>query len=103
MAQAARHRDHAEFAADLGLIFKGEVHELKRDHATSLARWGMQTFDQALFDLYEAGKISYEDRNAKRRLHERVCSPGNKPAHDQRSEGQKDMLEGTRSSEHRSV
>ena len=27
---------------------------------------GMQTFDQALFDLYEAGKISYEDalRNA---------------------------------------
>jgi twitching motility protein PilU len=27
---------------------------------------GMQTFDQSLFDLYEAGKISYEDalRNA---------------------------------------
>jgi twitching motility protein PilU len=27
---------------------------------------GMQTFDQALFDLYEAGAISYEDamRNA---------------------------------------
>lgn len=27
---------------------------------------GMQTFDQALFDLYEADKISYEDalRNA---------------------------------------
>ncbi len=27
---------------------------------------GMQTFDQALFDLYEAGMISYEDalRNA---------------------------------------
>ena len=27
---------------------------------------GMQTFDQALFDLYEAGKITYEDalRNA---------------------------------------
>jgi twitching motility protein PilU len=22
---------------------------------------GMQTFDQALFDLYEAGRISYED------------------------------------------
>jgi len=22
---------------------------------------GMQTFDQALFDLYEEGKISYED------------------------------------------
>jgi twitching motility protein PilU len=27
---------------------------------------GMQTFDQALFDLYEAGKVTYEDalRNA---------------------------------------
>ncbi len=27
---------------------------------------GMQTFDQSLFDLFEAGKISYEDalRNA---------------------------------------
>jgi twitching motility protein PilU len=27
---------------------------------------GMQTFDQAIFDLYEEGKISYEDalRNA---------------------------------------
>jgi twitching motility protein PilU len=27
---------------------------------------GMQTFDQALFDLYEANKVSYEDalRNA---------------------------------------
>ena len=27
---------------------------------------GMQTFDQSLFDLYEAGEISYEDalRNA---------------------------------------
>ena len=29
-------------------------------------RLGMKTFDQDLFDLYEAGKISYEDamRNA---------------------------------------
>ncbi len=47
------------------LIFKGEVHEIKDIMAKS-RELGMQTFDQALFDLYEAGKISYEDamRNA---------------------------------------
>ncbi|MFA7292377.1 MAG: PilT/PilU family type 4a pilus ATPase [Rhodocyclaceae bacterium] len=47
------------------LIFKGEVHEIKEIMKKS-RELGMQTFDQALFDLYEAGKISYEDalRNA---------------------------------------
>jgi twitching motility protein PilU len=47
------------------LIFKGEVHEIKEIMAKS-RELGMQTFDQALFDLYEAGRISYEDamRNA---------------------------------------
>jgi len=47
------------------LIFKGDVHEIKEIMAKS-RELGMQTFDQALFDLYEAGKISYEDalRNA---------------------------------------
>ena len=47
------------------LIFKGEVHEIKEIMAKS-RELGMQTFDQALFDLYEAGQISYEDamRNA---------------------------------------
>lgn len=47
------------------LIFKGEVHEIKEVMKKS-REIGMQTFDQALFDLYEAGKISYEDalRNA---------------------------------------
>jgi twitching motility protein PilU len=47
------------------LIFKGEVHELKEIMRKS-RELGMQTFDQALFDLYEAGMISYEDamRNA---------------------------------------
>ena len=47
------------------LIFKGEVHEIKAIMAKS-RELGMQTFDQALFDLYEAGEISYEDalRNA---------------------------------------
>ena len=47
------------------LIFKGDVHELKEIMRKS-RELGMQTFDQALFDLYEAGLISYEDamRNA---------------------------------------
>src|SRR5512147_2580412 len=42
------------------LIFKGEVHEIKEIMKKS-RELGMQTFDQALFDLYESGKISYED------------------------------------------
>jgi len=47
------------------LIFKGEVHEIKEIMKKS-RELGMQTFDQALFDLYEARLISYEDamRNA---------------------------------------
>ncbi len=47
------------------LIFKGEVHEIKEIMKKS-RELGMQTFDQALFDLYEDGQISYEDalRNA---------------------------------------
>ncbi|WIM04648.1 MAG: PilT/PilU family type 4a pilus ATPase [Candidatus Nitricoxidivorans perseverans] len=47
------------------LIFKGEVHEIKEIMKKS-RELGMQTFDQALFDLYEADQISYEDalRNA---------------------------------------
>jgi len=42
------------------LIFKGEVQEIKEIMKKS-RELGMQTFDQALFDLYEAGRISYED------------------------------------------
>jgi len=47
------------------LIFKGQIHEIKEVMKKSHGH-GMQTFDQALFDLYEADKISYEDalRNA---------------------------------------
>ncbi|MCB6183002.1 PilT/PilU family type 4a pilus ATPase [Leeia sp. TBRC 13508] len=47
------------------LIFKGEVHQIKELMAKS-NELGMQTFDQALFNLYEAGMITYEDalRNA---------------------------------------
>ncbi|MNJ60625.1 hypothetical protein D3C77_563720 [compost metagenome] len=45
-------------AADL--IRKGEVHELKNlmKRSTEL---GMQTFDQALYNLYVQGEITYED------------------------------------------
>ena len=42
------------------LIFKGEVGEIKEIMKKS-RELGMQTFDQALFDLHEEGKISYED------------------------------------------
>lgn len=47
------------------LIFKGQVHEIKQLIAKS-NELGMQTFDQALFDLYEKNQIKYEDalRNA---------------------------------------
>jgi twitching motility protein PilU len=47
------------------LMFKGDVHEIKSIMAKS-RELGMQTFDQALFDLYEDGHITYEDalRNA---------------------------------------
>jgi twitching motility protein PilU len=47
------------------LIFKGDVHEIKEIISRS-RELGMQTFDQALFDLYESGIISYEEalRNA---------------------------------------
>jgi twitching motility protein PilU len=47
------------------MIFKGEVHEMKTLIAKSNES-GMKTFDQSLFDLYEAEKITFEDavRNA---------------------------------------
>jgi len=47
------------------LIQRGEVLEVKEAMKKS-REMGMQTFDQSLFDLYEAGSISYQDalRNA---------------------------------------
>ncbi|MCG7657218.1 PilT/PilU family type 4a pilus ATPase [Wielerella bovis] len=42
------------------LILKGEVHGIKEIMAKS-RELGMQTFDQALFDLYEDDMISYDD------------------------------------------
>lgn len=41
-------------------IAKGEIHAIK-DTMKRSRELGMQTFDQALFDLYETGQISYED------------------------------------------
>jgi twitching motility protein PilU len=47
------------------MIFKGEVTDIKEIMKKS-RNIGMQTFDQALFDLFEANAIAYEDalRNA---------------------------------------
>ncbi|MBI2969241.1 MAG: PilT/PilU family type 4a pilus ATPase [Gammaproteobacteria bacterium] len=47
------------------LILKGEVHEIKAIMQKS-RELGMQTFDQALFDLYESDMVTLEDalRNA---------------------------------------
>ena len=47
------------------LVFKGKVHEMKELMSKS-NEYGMKTYDQALFDLYEEGYITYEDalRNA---------------------------------------
>ena len=47
------------------LIFKGDVHEIKEVMKRSREH-GMQTFDQALLDLYEQGLVSYPEalRNA---------------------------------------
>ena len=42
------------------LIKKGDVHELKELMKRS-RELGMQTFDQALYDLYAEGSITYED------------------------------------------
>ncbi|RTZ60641.1 MAG: type IV pili twitching motility protein PilT, partial [Gammaproteobacteria bacterium] len=42
------------------LVLKGEIHELKEIMSKS-RELGMQTFDQSLFDLLEAGKITYDD------------------------------------------
>ncbi|EGJ09684.1 MULTISPECIES: PilT/PilU family type 4a pilus ATPase [Rubrivivax] len=47
------------------MIFKGEIGEIKELMKRS-RELGMQTFDQSLYDLYEANAVSYEDalRNA---------------------------------------
>lgn len=42
------------------LIYKGAVTEIKEQIKESTAQ-GMQTFDQALFNLYESGMITYDE------------------------------------------
>jgi twitching motility protein PilU len=80
------------------LIFKGEVGQIKEIMAKS-TRLGMQTFDQALFFLYEDGTISYEEamRNAdsKNELRLRVKLESKREANldDQQSESLKIMEE----------
>ena len=65
------------------LIFKGEVAKIK-DVMSRSTRLGMKTFDQALFELYETGFISYEDalRNAdsKNELRLRIKLEGKREA-----------------------
>ena len=65
------------------LIFKGEVAKIKEVMSRS-TRLGMKTFDQALFELYETGFISYEDalRNAdsKNELRLRIKLEGKREA-----------------------
>lgn len=78
------------------LIFKGEVAKLKEVMARS-TRLGMRTFDQALFELYETGYISYEDalRNAdsKNELRLRVKLESKREAKDVEDGGSLAILE----------
>ena len=80
------------------LIFKGEVGHIKEIMAKS-TRLGMQTFDQALFALYEEGTISYEEalRNSdsknELRLRVKLESKRERKLDDQLSESLKIMEE----------
>jgi twitching motility protein PilU len=80
------------------LIFKGEVGEIKTIMAKS-TRLGMQTFDQALFYLYEDSAVSYEEamRNAdsknELRLRIKLESKRDSSIADQQSETLKIMEE----------
>jgi twitching motility protein PilU len=82
------------------LIFKGEVGQIKDIMAKS-TRLGMQTFDQALFYLYEEGTISYEEamRNAdsknELRLRIKLESKRDSTIADQQSESLRIMEEDT--------
>ena len=82
------------------LIFKGEVGQIKEIMAKS-TRLGMQTFDQALFNLYEDGIITYEEamRNAdsknELRLRVKLESKRDSAIADQQSESLRIMDEDT--------
>ncbi len=72
------------------LIFKGEVAELKEVMKKS-NRLGMNTFDQALFDLFERGLISLRRSPEERRLEERSA-----PARQAREQARGDGSDGGR-------
>jgi twitching motility protein PilU len=82
------------------LIFKGEVGQIKEIMAKS-TRLGMQTFDQALYTLYEDADISYEEamRNAdsknELRLRIKLESKRESSIADQQSESLRIMEEDT--------
>ena len=82
------------------LIFKGAVSHIKEIMAKS-TRLGMQTFDQALFTLYEDAVISYEEamRNAdsknELRLRVKLESKRDSSISDQQTESLKIMDEDT--------
>ena len=82
------------------LIFKGEVGQIKEIMAKS-TRLGMQTFDQALYTLYEDADISYEEamRNAdsknELRLRIKLESKRDSSIADQQSESLRIMEEDT--------
>jgi twitching motility protein PilU len=82
------------------LIFKGAVGQIKEIMAKS-TRLGMQTFDQALFSLYEDSIISYEEamRNAdsknELRLRVKLESKRDSAIADQQSESLRIMEEDT--------
>ena len=48
-------RDHAQLAADPGTDLQGRRARDQRGDEAQSREQGMQTFDQALFDLHEAG------------------------------------------------
>jgi len=82
------------------LIFKGEVGQIKEIMSKS-TRLGMQTFDQALYTLYEDADISYEEamRNAdsknELRLRIKLESKRESSIADQQSESLRIMEEDT--------
>jgi Tfp pilus assembly ATPase PilU len=55
------------------LIFKGDVSGIK-DIMKKSRELGMQTFDQSLFDLYEAGPHQLRGRAAQRRFAATTCA-----------------------------
>ncbi len=70
------------------LIRKGEVHKIKDVMKKSYVQ-GMLTFDRALFDLYKAGKISYDEalRHADSENELRLMVKLNKPHGDEGESG----------------